>query len=388
MTQKLISLFIQDSENVTNAKVRERYGYLSSIVGAGCNVVLFVVKFFLGTLSGSIAITADAFNNLSDVGSCVVTMLGFKMASKPADRDHPFGHGRVEYLSGLVIAVLILLVGLEFVQNAADRILHPNPVEFSTAVLVGLLASILVKLWMNRFNLTLSKKINSTSLAAAAADSISDVMATTVTLISVIAGRFTALPVDGIMGLAVAVMILKAGYGVAKDTLTPLLGGKPDPELVSEIKRTILQYDGIVGIHDLIVHDYGPGRVFVTAHAEVPLSNDILYSHDVIDNAEREIGKKMGVNIVIHMDPIQTNCAETNRVRMAVVEKIKEIDSHFSIHDFRMVSGVTHSNLIFDVVAPMEYPESDEVIEKKVEAKVREIDPNYFGVVTVDRDYT
>ncbi len=388
MTQRLIALFVKDYENIADLKVRERYGFLSSTVGATCNLILFGIKFILGTISGSIAITADAFNNLSDVGSCIVTLLGFKMASKPADRDHPFGHGRVEYLSGLVIALLILLVGTEFIQNSVDKILHPSPVEFSLPVLIGLLASILVKLWMNRFNLTLSKKINSASLAATAADSLSDVMATTVTLISVIASRFTTLPIDGVMGLVVSVMIFKAGYEVAKDTLTPLLGTKPDPNLVGEIKHMILQYDGIIGVHDLIIHDYGPGRTFVTAHAEVPMTNDMMYSHDVIDNAEREIGKKLNLNIVIHMDPVQTNCAQTNRVRMAVVEKVKEIDPRFSIHDFRMVSGITHSNLIFDVVVPIEYGKEDSEIQKEVENKLTELDSSYLGVITIDRDYT
>ncbi len=388
MTQRLIALFVKDYENIADLKVRERYGFLSSTVGATCNLILFGIKFILGTISGSIAITADAFNNLSDVGSCIVTLLGFKMASKPADRDHPFGHGRVEYLSGLVIALLILLVGTEFIQNSVDKILHPSPVEFSLPVLIGLLASILVKLWMNRFNLTLSKKINSASLAATAADSLSDVMATTVTLISVIASRFTTLPIDGVMGLVVSVMIFKAGYEVAKDTLTPLLGTKPDPNLVGEIKHMILQYDGIIGVHDLIIHDYGPGRTFVTAHAEVPMTNDMMYSHDVIDNAEREIGKELNLNIVIHMDPVQTNCAQTNRVRMAVVEKVKEIDPRFSIHDFRMVSGITHSNLIFDVVVPIEYGKEDSEIQKEVENKLTELDSSYLGVITIDRDYT
>lgn len=388
MSEKLISRFIKDSENVTDPKVRQQYGYFSSIVGVCCNSALFAIKFILGTLSGSIAITADAFNNLSDVGSCIVTMLGFKMASKPADRDHPFGHGRVEYLSGLVIAVLIILVGVQFIQNAVERILHPSSVEYSTAILAGLILSIVVKFGMNRFNLHLSKKINSASLAASAADSISDVMATTVTLISVIAGQFTTLPVDGIMGLVVSVMILKAGYDVARDTLTPLLGAKPDPELVQQIKQTILQYNGIIGVHDLIVHDYGPGRIFVTAHAEVPLSNDILYSHDVIDNAEREISKQFNLNIVLHMDPIQTNCAETNRIRMAVLQKVKEIDHRFSIHDFRLVTGVTHSNVIFDVVVPVDFPWDDSDIETEVVAKISELDPNYYGVITIDRDYT
>ncbi len=387
MTQFLVRRFIKDSEAVTNPKVREQYGVLSSIVGVCCNIVLFAVKFSLGILSGSVAITADAFNNLSDVGSCLVTMLGFKMASKPADADHPYGHGRIEYLSGLVIALFILMVGLEFIQNSVEKILHPEPVAFSMAVLCGLLASIVVKLWMNRFNTTLSKKINSASLAATAADSISDVMATSVTLFSVLAGRFTTLPVDGVMGVVVSVMILKAGYEIAQNTLTPLLGSRPDPELVREIKRLMLQYDGIVGVHDLIVHDYGPGRIFASAHAEVPLTNDVLYSHDIIDNAERDIARELNIHMVIHMDPIQTDNEELNRTRMQVVQKMKELDSSFSIHDFRMVTGPTHSNLIFDVLIPIDHKTPDTEVARQVQAKLLEIDEHFLGVITVDRDY-
>ncbi|MBS4785430.1 MAG: cation transporter [Clostridiales bacterium] len=388
MTQFLIARFVRDNQNTTDPKVRERYGLLSSVVGVCCNVVLFLIKFALGTLSGSIAITADAFNNLSDVGSCLVTMLGFKMAAKPADADHPYGHGRIEYLSGLAISVFILAVGLEFIGNAVEKILHPSPVAFSAAVLAGLLASILVKLWMYRFNTVLGRAIQSASLAATAADSISDVMATTVTLLSVIAGRFTTLPVDGVMGLVVSGMILKAGYGVAKDTITPLLGTRPDPELVREIKRLILQYDGIVGVHDLLVHDYGPGRIFASVHAEVPLENDVLYSHDIIDNAEREIAKRLNIHIVIHMDPIQTGSPELDALRMQVVKKMQEIDPRFSIHDFRMVSGHTHSNLIFDVLIPIDYPDKEETVAAQAQEKLRELDPTFEGVITVDRDFT
>ncbi len=388
MTQFLIARFVRDNQNTADPKVRERYGLLSSVVGVCCNVVLFLIKFTLGTLSGSIAITADAFNNLSDVGSCLVTMLGFKMAAKPADADHPYGHGRIEYLSGLAISVFILAVGLEFIGNAVEKILHPSPVAFSAAVLAGLLTSILVKLWMYRFNTVLGRTIQSASLAATAADSISDVMATTVTLLSVIAGRFTTLPVDGVMGLVVSGMILKAGYSVAKDTITPLLGTRPDPELVREIKRLILQYDGIVGVHDLLVHDYGPGRIFASVHAEVPLENDVLYSHDIIDNAEREIAKRLNIHIVIHMDPIQTGSPELDALRMQVVKKMQEIDPRFSIHDFRMVSGHTHSNLIFDVLIPIDYPDKEETVAAQAQEKLRELDPTFEGVITVDRDFT
>lgn len=387
MTDFLIRRCIKNAEDTSDLKVRARYGTLSSAVGIFCNILLFSVKFLLGTLSGSIAITADAFNNLSDVGSSAVTLVGFKMASKPADKDHPYGHGRIEYLCGLLIAFFILMVGVEFVKNSVDKILHPEPIVFSYAVVAGLIVSVLVKLWMNRFNMTLSKRIDSPSLAATAADSLSDAMATGVTMISVIASAFTDLPVDGVIGLIVAVMILKAGYGVAQDTLNPLLGSSPDPALVKEIKERMLSYPDIIGVHDLMVHDYGPGRIFVSAHAEVSAQGNILSCHDTIDLAEREISKALNLHLVIHMDPIETECKVTNTLKKIVEGIVHEIDESLSIHDFRIVTGPTHTNLIFDVVLPMESKWKPQELVDEIDRRIKEVDPHVFTVITVDRDY-
>lgn len=387
MIDFLIHRCIKDADNTSDVKVRTRYGTLSSIVGIFCNLLLFAAKFLLGTLSGSIAITADAFNNLSDVGSSAVTLAGFKMASKPADKDHPYGHGRIEYLCGLLIAFFILMVGVEFVKNSVEKILHPEPIVFSYAVVAGLVISVLVKLWMNRFNTVLSKRIDSPSLAATAADSLSDAMATGVTMISVIASAFTDLPVDGVIGLIVAVMILKAGYEVAQDTLNPLLGSPPDPALVRGIKERMLTYPDIIGVHDLMVHDYGPGRIFVSAHAEVPANGDILSCHDTIDTAEREISRELGVQLVIHMDPIETECEVTNTLKKVVEEVIAGVDDTLSIHDFRVVIGPTHTNLIFDVVLPIESKWSPKELVDVIDRKIREVDGHVFTVITVDRDY-
>ncbi len=387
MTEFLLHSFVKDADHIDDPQVRERYGMLSSLVGAFCNILLFVGKFLLGTLTNSIAIAADAFNNLSDVGSSMVTYIGFKLASKPADSDHPFGHGRIEYLSGLLVSFLILMVGVEVGKGAVDKILHPTPVEFSVVAIVGLLMSIAVKLWMGGFNRKLGKKINSAAMEATAVDSISDAVSTAATMISVIAAAFTELPVDGIIGLIVAVLILKAGWGAAQDTLSPLLGQKADPELVKGLEEHLLQYDGILGIHDLIVHDYGPGRRFASVHAEVPANKDVLLSHDIIDTAEREVGAALNIELVIHMDPIETDCAATNIMRQLVAEKVKEIDPTFSIHDFRMVIGGELTNLIFDVCVSRDTKMSDQEIKDEIQRRMKAIDPNCFTVVLVDHAY-
>jgi len=387
MTNLLLKLFIKNADDTENASVRERYGILSSVVGIVCNVLLFTTKFILGSLSSSIAITADAFNNLSDVGSSIVTLVGFKMASKPADRDHPFGHGRMEYLSGLLISFFILLVGVEIGKTSVHKILNPEPVKFSVVVVIGLVVPIFVKLWMGIFNKRLGKKIGSAAMEATSVDSISDVCATTVTLISVIAARFTDLPIDGVMGTVVALLILFAGYGVAKDTLNPLLGVHPDPELVKKIQELILAYDGILGIHDLIVHDYGPSRRFASVHAEVSVHSDIILSHDIIDRAEREIASKLNVEIVIHLDPIETDCEKTNEMRTLTLKMVQDIDPAFTIHDFRMVRGGTLTNFIFDISVPVETKQTDDEIKGAIAHQMKAIDPEYYTVVNVDRSF-
>ena len=387
MTELLVRSFVKDADNIDNTQVRERYGMLSSMVGVFCNILLFVGKFLLGTLTNSIAIAADAFNNLSDVGSCMVTYIGFKLASKPADADHPFGHGRIEYLSGLFVSFLILMVGVEVGKTSIDKILHPTPVEFSVVAIIGLLMSIGMKLWMGGFNRKLGKKINSAAMEATAVDSISDAVSTAATMISVVAAAFTDLPVDGIIGALVALLILKAGWGAAQDTLSPLLGQKADPELVEALEEKLLAYDGILGIHDLIVHDYGPGRRFASVHAEVPAHKDVMMSHDTIDTAEREVGAALNIELVIHMDPIETDNAATNIMRQLVLEKVKEIDPTFSIHDFRMVCGGELTNLIFDICVNNDTKMSDQEIKDEIERKMKAVDPNCYTVVLVDHAY-
>lgn len=387
MTEFLLRSFIKDADDIDNSQVRERYGMLSSAVGICCNILLFAGKFLLGTLTNSIAISADAFNNLSDVGSSAVTYIGFKMASKPADADHPFGHGRIEYLSGLLVSFLILMVGIEVGRGAIEKIIHPEPVVFSVVAIIGLLMSIAVKLWMGAFNRTLGKKIRSAAMEATAVDSISDAISTGATMISVIAAAFTDLPVDGVIGLLVALLILKAGWGAAQDTLSPLLGQKADPELVEALEKKLLSYDGIIGIHDLIVHDYGPGRRFASVHAEVPANKDVMMSHDIIDTAERDVAKELNLELVIHMDPVETDDAATNIMRQLVAEKVREIDPHFSIHDFRMVCGGELTNLIFDICVTQDTKLSDQQVKDEIEKKMKAVDPNCFTVVLVDHAY-
>lgn len=387
MTDFLLRLFVKNANDTENAAVRGRYGVLGSVVGVICNLLLFAAKFILGAFSNSIAITADAFNNLSDVGSSLVTLVGFKMAAKPADRDHPFGHGRIEYLSGLVVSFFILFVGLEIGKTSLQKIFNPEPVVFSLFVVAGLVLSIFVKLWLGAFNRRLGKKIGSTAMQASAVDSISDVCSTSVTLISVIAARFTSLPVDGVMGVVVAVFILAAGCGIAKDTLNPLLGVKPNPALVKRIQEMVLAYDGILGIHDLIVHDYGPSRRFASVHAEVSVHIDIIHSHDIIDRAERAIAQELNVELVIHLDPIETDCEKTNEMHVLTASLVREIDPAFTIHDFRMVCGGTLTNFIFDICVPIETKRTDDDIRREIAAKIGRLDPEFYTVVNVDRSF-
>lgn len=387
MTNLLIKTFIKDSENIHNSQVRERYGMLSSSVGMVCNIFLFLLKLILGLVSGSIAITADAFNNLSDVGSSAVTFLGFKLAAAPADDDHPFGHGRMEYLSGMVIAVLVLLVGWEVVTTSVDKILHPTELLFSPWVVAALVLSICVKLWMGYFYHTLGKKINSGTMKASAADSLSDCFSTGATTLGILLSPLLPFPVDGWLGLLVGGLILYAGAGIAKDTVDPLLGNAPDPELVKEVNQILLSYPIIAGVHDLVIHDYGPGRVMGSAHVEIPAHYDLLEAHDQIDNAEKEINTRLHMPFVLHMDPVVTSCEETNFLKEQVVHIVAQIHPQMTIHDFRMVKGPTHSNLIFDVVVPHDYKEKNMVLKQRIDKEISKIDPRYFTAITFDHSY-
>ncbi|MCF2617284.1 cation transporter [Oscillibacter valericigenes] len=387
MISLLARLFLKP-EGRDEAALRKGYGILCGAVGIGLNVLLFAGKFFAGTLSGSIAITADAFNNLSDAGSSFVTLLGFQLAGQKPDSDHPFGHGRIEYLSGLAVAMLIILMGFELAKSSLDKILHPAPVDSSWLVIAILCVSICVKLYMSFYNRSLGKKLNAPAMLATAADSLSDSVATTAVLIATLVGRFSGLMIDGWCGILVAAFILWSGFNAAKDTVNPLLGTPPTHEFVNQIKELVMAHPGIIGIHDLIVHDYGPGRVMISLHAEVSASENVLELHDEIDNVESELREKLGCEAVIHMDPIVTDDGVTEETRERVAALVHCIDDAINIHDFRMVAGPSHTNVIFDAVVPYGFRLTDSEVEEKIKTAVRTLDGNYFAVVKVERSYT
>ena len=384
----LLARFFCKSDGKSPAQLRTAYGILCGAVGIGLNLLLFLGKFFAGTLSGSVAITADAFNNLSDAGSSVVTLLGFRIAAKAPDPGHPFGHGRAEYLSGLAVSMLILLMGVELAKESLNKILHPALVEFSWLVIGILAVSICVKLYMAMYNRSLGKKLSAPALLAAAADSLGDCMSTSAVLVATLIGHYFQLPVDGWVGILVALFIFKGGIDAAKDTIDPLLGKPPTPEFVKEIEDLVMAHKEISGIHDLVVHDYGPGRVMISLHAEVPANEDVLALHDEIDNVEKELREKLGCDAVIHMDPVVTDDGVTEETRHRVQTLVHCIDDAIDIHDFRMVSGPTHTNLIFDAVVPFGFRLTDQEVEEKIRKAVRALDGNYYAVVNVERSYT
>ena len=383
----LVRLFIKDCDNVTDPAVRERYGILSGAVGIALNLLLSAGKLFAGLMTGSISITADAFNNLSDAGSSVVTLVGFKLAGQKADDGHPFGHGRMEYLAGLLVSLMILLVGVELGRSSIGKILHPEAVDFSLVSTGILAASILVKLWMGQFNRGLGRKIGSAAMAATAADSISDAVATAAVLAGTLVNRFAHVNIDGWVGLAVAVFILRSGWGAAKDTINPLLGESPDPELVKQLRELVLSHPQVVGMHDLIIHDYGPGRRLCSFHAEVPQDADILDAHDAIDHIEREIKEKFGIETTVHMDPIATADEKVNQLRRQVADLARVVEPEMTIHDFRVVRGPTHTNVIFDAVVPHKCRLTDEEVLQRLHRAVSALDPAYQAVIQIDRAY-
>ena len=387
MIEFLARLFIRNRDALAPSALRQAYGQLCGAVGIGLNLLLFVGKLFAGTISGSIAITADAFNNLSDAGSSLVTLLGFRLAGRKPDPEHPFGHGRMEYISGLAVAGLILLMGVELGKSSLKKILSPEEIVSSPLVLAILAVSVAVKLYMFYYNRSIGRKIKSAAMSATATDSLSDAVSTTAVLIATLVGQFTGLNIDGWVGLLVALFILFSAYKAAKETLSPLLGQTPDPEFVDRIEQIVLSYPEVLNIHDLIVHDYGPGRMMISLHAEVSADGDLLQLHDVIDNAEHRLKKELGCMAVIHMDPIITNDAHTDALRMAVAEKVKSIDPRLTIHDFRTVPGSTHTNLIFDVVVPYDVKLTADEVRRRIEALVKELDENYFAVVQIDNSY-
>ena len=384
----LLARFFCKSDGKSPAQLRTAYGILCGAVGIGLNLLLFLGKFFAGTLSGSVAITADAFNNLSDAGSSVVTLLGFRIAAKAPDPGHPFGHGRAEYLSGLAVSMLILLMGVELAEESLNKILHPALVEFSWLVIGILAASICVKLYMAMYNRSLGKKLSAPALLAAAADSLGDCMSTSAVLVATLIGQYFQLPVDGWVGVLVALLIFKGGIDAAKDTIDPLLGKPPTPEFVKEIEDLVMAHKEISGIHDLVVHDYGPGRVMISLHAEVPATGSVMTIHDTIDNIEQELHRKLGCEAVIHMDPVVVGDPQVTELHRQVAVLVRTIDPRITIHDFRMVTGPTHTNVIFDAVVPFKFRLSDHEVEQEIQAAVKRLDSSYFAVVQIDRDYT
>jgi len=387
MIEFLARVFIRHRDTLSPSALRQAYGQLCGAVGIGLNLLLFAGKLFAGTISGSIAITADAFNNLSDAGSSLVTLLGFRLAGRKPDPEHPFGHGRMEYISGLAVAGLILLMGVELGKSSLKKILSPEEIVSSPLVLAILAVSVAVKLYMFYYNRSIGKKIKSAAMSATATDSLSDAVSTTAVLMATLVGQLTGLNIDGWVGLLVALFILFSAYKAAKETLSPLLGQTPDPEFVERIEQIVLSYPEVLNVHDLIVHDYGPGRMMISLHAEVSADGDLLQLHDVIDNAEHRLKKELGCMAVIHMDPIITNDAHTDALRMAVAEKVKAIDPRLTIHDFRIVPGPTHTNLIFDVVVPYDVKLTADEVRRRIGALVKELDENYFAVVQVDNSY-
>lgn len=388
MIRLLARFFIKNSTDVTSPAVRRSYGVLCGVAGIGFNVLLFALKLIAGTLSGSIAITADAFNNLSDAGASIVTLLGFQLAGQKPDPEHPFGHGRLEYISGLIVSMVILLMGVELSKSAVDKILHPETVAFTFLTGGILLASILVKLYMFLYNRAIGRMIHSAAMEATAMDSLSDCAATAAVLAATLIGHFTSLQIDGWCGIVVAGLVLLAGIRAAKDTISPLLGQPPAGEFVRKIEEIVLSTPDVQGIHDLVVHDYGPGRVMISLHAEVPAHGDIMVLHDAIDNAEQRLRRELGCDATIHMDPIVTDDALTTQMRERIAQLVRGIDEQITIHDFRMVTGPTHTNVIFDAVVPFRFRLSDREVEQAIRSAVQALEGNYFAVVQIDKDYT
>ena len=389
MVTLLAKIFIKDAEDTSSPKVRQAYGVLTGVVGILLNVLLFAGKFIAGTLSKSISITADAFNNLSDAGSSFVTLIGFKLAGAKPDPEHPFGHGRIEYVSGLVVSGAILLMAFELIKDSIDKIIHPQTVDFSALAAGILVVSILVKIYMYLYNSSISKKIDSAAMKATATDSLSDTMATTVVLIASIVGHYTGLKIDGYCGVLVGLFIFYAGFSAAKETLDPLLGQPPEEEFVEQIEEIVMSYELVQGIHDLVVHDYGPGRVMISLHAEVPAEEDILEIHEMIDVIENDLADKLNCEAVIHMDPLVTKDERVNELKRIIHEVVDSLEGDVSMHDFRTVIGPTHTNMMFDVVLPFGYSMTDEMVKEEIQKRTWDrLGESYNTVIQIDRPYT
>lgn len=387
MIKFILKHFVKNYEDVKNPKVREGYGRVASLISIFCNIFLCVIKYIVGIISKSVAIQADAFNNLSDAGSNIATLLGFRLAEKKPDQDHPYGHGRYEYIMGLVIAFLIFLVAFSSLKESFLKIIKPEQIQFRWITVFILIISIIIKLGMAYINKDFSKRIDAPSLKAASQDSLNDCVTTAATLISVIFAYFSHIPIDGWISLLVSLFVLRAGFDVFFDTVHPLLGKAPDPQLIKAIEDYVLSHSRILGIHDLIVHDYGPSRLFVTLHVEVRADEDILEAHDLIDSIEREISARFSCLATIHMDPIDVSDEKTNALKNQVIHIIQSIDPEYTIHDFRIVSGPTHTNLIFDVVLPADDYSDERLLKAYISDKIKELDSSYFTVLNIDHRY-
>lgn len=391
ISQFLVKKFIKDSENTASKKVRNSYGFLGGIIGIIVNFLLFLIKFSVGTLVSSIAVTADAFNNLSDTASSIITIVGFNMANKPADEEHPFGHGRIEYLSALVVAFMVMLVGFQFVKTSFDRIMNPEAIKFEWIPFILLIISIFLKVWLSFFNKFIGNKIDSTALKASAVDALGDVFTSSCVAISLLAAKFTTIPIDGYVGILVALFIIYSGFSLVKETINPLLGEAPDPKLVKDINSMLLSYDYITGIHDLVIHNYGPGRCMASVHAEIPSDIDIMKIHNIIDKAEREISKELGVYLVIHMDPICLSNDEIREAHNEVSKIIKYNPLIKSMHDFRIVGEGNEKNLIFDIVVnskALNKIMDENALKKDLIKSIKDIHPQYNCIITIDHDYS
>ncbi len=388
MVKLLAKIFIKDSKNTESPEVRNKYGILCGGLGIALNVLLFALKLFVGTLTGSVAVTADAVNNISDAGSSAVTMIGFRLAGKKPDPEHPFGHGRIEYISGLIVAMLIFMMGFELISSSISAIMSPEATKIDLVTVGILVFSVLIKLYMYLYNRVVGKKIDSAAMTATAADSIGDAIATSAVLISLIVSHYTGLLIDGYVGILVALFILIAGFRAAKETIEPLLGARPEKELIEELESLVLSNEPITGVHDLILHDYGPGRRFLSLHAEVPMEEDILHVHDVIDNIEIEIFERFGIETVIHTDPIDTRNPKLNRIKEIVKELLDKTDEGLKAHDFRIVPGETHTNVVFDVVLPADSKLDPDALKLAIATAVASTDSTLRCVIKIDRDYS
>ena len=388
MISLLSILLIKNNREYTNSKVRRSYGVLCGGVGIFLNIVLFAAKLIAGTVASSVSVIADAFNNLSDAGSSIVSMIGFKLSGQKPDPEHPYGHGRIEYVSGLIVSMIIILMGFELMISSVKKIISPETIEFSWLSVGILAASILVKAYMYFYNRRTAKKIDSVSMMATAKDSLTDCIATFAALFAIIAGRLWNLKIDGWCGAVVSLFVLYSGFSAARETISPLLGQPPKKELVDEIEATVTAHEEILGIHDLMVHDYGPGRMIMSLHAEVPSDGSVLELHDIIDNIERELKEKFDCEAIVHMDPIETHDQRTDELKRTVGEILYSIDPEIKMHDFRIVSGPTHTNVIFDVVVPFKYKLSDAELKKQLSEGISErCGENYYAVINIDKAY-